>query len=261
MKHTRLMAWLAAFLIVSTLLGGCASNSADTGIGPPTNQTEGQKRASIHMQLAVGYYQQGQMKVALDEVRQALEAQPDLVDAYSMAALIHMSLGDTKDAEENFSHAMQLAPNDPELSNNYGWFLCQNGRAKESIAYFEAAVKNKSYQSPAKALNNAGVCSLLLKDDKAAEDYFLRAFRYDPGNPSVSANLAKIYYARGDYDRAHFYLDRLVKEETLSPEILLLGIKIERKRGDKAAELSLVTQLEQHYPDSPEYASYQHGAF
>ena len=89
----------------------------------------------------------------------------------------------------------------------------------------------------------------------------MEAFRFEPANPSVNTNLAKINFARGDLERAHFYLDRVIKEDALSPEILLLGIRIERKRGDRSAELSLATQLRRRYPDSAEYASYQRGAF
>jgi type IV pilus assembly protein PilF len=100
-----------------------------------------------------------------------------------------------------------------------------------------------------------------LKDEAAAEKYFTEAFRYEPGNPSVNVNLAKIYYARGDFERAHFYLDRVIKDDAVTPEILLFGIKVERKRGDRSAELSLVTQLRRRYPDSAEYASYQRGEF
>lgn len=267
MKKMRLSAWLIALLIGAGTLAGCASGPGGRAQGDATldstnmDRTDAQKRASIRLQLAVGYYRQGQLNVALNEVKQALQADPNLVDGYSMAALIYMDMGDTRAAEENFRRAMSLAPNDPELSNNYGWFLCQNGRAQESIAYFKAAVQSKTYQSPGKALNNAGVCSLIVKDEAAAEKYFTEAFRYEPGNPSVNVNLAKIYYARGDFERAHFYLDRVIKDDAVTPEILLFGIKVERKRGDRSAELSLVTQLRRRYPDSAEYASYQRGEF
>jgi type IV pilus assembly protein PilF len=264
MKQMRLSAWLIVSLLGAALLAGCVSSrttvqSTDT-LGS-YEKPDGQKRANIRLQLAASYYRQGQMNVALDEIKQALQADPNFGDAYSMAALIYMDLGDTRAAEENFAHAMRLLPNDPELSNNYGWFLCQNGRAQQSIAYFETALRSKTYQSPAKALNNAGMCSLILKDSVAAEKYFMQAFRFEPNNVSVNTNLARVNYERGDFERAHFYIDRVIKADVLSTEVLWLGIKIERKRGDRSAELSLVTQLRRRYPDSVEFASFQRGAF
>lgn len=264
MKLMRQTNWIIAAVLGATLLLGCAQNrtrASDADLVTSFDKTDLQKRASIRLQLAIGYYRQGQMNVALDEIKQALQSDPNSAEAYSMAALIYMDLNESRLAEENFSYAMRLSPNDPDLSNNYGWFLCQNGRAQQSIAYFETALRNKSYQSPGKALSNAGACSLILKDGVAAERYFTEAFRYDPANPMISTNLARINYDRGDFERARFYIDRVIKADALTADVLWLGIKIERKVGDRAAEASLTTQLRRRYPDSIEYAAYQRGAF
>lgn len=264
MRKTSQRFWIAAVLASVVLLTGCASNqpgSARAELQTSSDQTDNQKRARIRLQLAIGYYEQRQMNVALDEVKQALQADPDFSDAYSVRALIYMDMGETRLAEDNFQHAMKLAPHNPDLSNNYGWFLCQNGRAAESIAYFEATLKNRAYQSPAKAMNNAGVCSLKLKDNAAAERYFVQAFQYDPGNPSTSTNLARIYYDRRDYERARFYVGRVTKADVLTADVLWLAIKIEHKLGDRPIEASLATQLRRRHSNSPEYAAYQRGAF
>lgn len=255
---------VAAVLATVVLLAGCASNQSggtQAELQTSSDQTDSQKRARTHLQLAIGYYEQRQTNVALDEIKQTLNADPDSSDAYSVRALIYMDMGETRLAEDNFQHAMKLSPNNPDLSNNYGWFLCQNGRPAESIAYFETTLKNRSYQSPAKALNNAGVCSEKLKNNAAAERYFMQAFKYEPGNPSTSTNLARIYYDRHDYERARFYIGRVTKADVLTPDVLWLAIKIEHKLGDRPIEASLATQLRRRHPNSPEYAAYQRGAF
>jgi type IV pilus assembly protein PilF len=258
----RLNSLLAILFAASALLAGCAApRGAQQELPTSSDQTENQKRARIRLQLAIGYYEQRQYPVALDEIKQALLADPNFADAYTVRALVYMDMGENKLADENFQQAMRLTPNNPELSNNYGWFLCQNGRPKDAIEYFDSALKNQSYQSPAKALNNAGVCSLKLKDSTAAERYFVKAFQQDPGNPSVNANLAKIYYDRRDYERARFYINRVVKAEVMAADVLWLAIKIEHKLGDRVTETSLATQLRRRHPNSPEFAAYQRGAF
>lgn len=265
MKTIRRSVWAAIALLSVTLLAGCVSNpgSASNNNELPTSsdRTDIQKRAGIRLQLAVGYYQQQQWQVALDEAKQAIQLDPNLTDAYTMAALTYMEMGQTRLAEEHFQRAMSLSPNDPELKNNYGWFLCQNGRAEQSIAYFEAALSNKAYQSPAKALANAGTCSMILKNPAAAERYFNEAFRQDPGNTTTSINLARLNYDRGDLQNARFYINRVVSANVLTAEVLWLAIKIERKLGNRPAENSLATQLRRRYPNSVEYASYQRGVF
>src|SRR3546814_3903099 len=100
MKRLRQMAWLGTSVLCSILLIGCASNPMATPsqeLTTASDQTANQHRASIRLQLAVGYYRQGQMKVALDEAKRAIEADPGSADAYSMAA-------DRKSTRLNSSH-------------------------------------------------------------------------------------------------------------------------------------------------------------
>ncbi|MBC7514399.1 MAG: type IV pilus biogenesis/stability protein PilW [Herminiimonas sp.] len=254
-------------IVLGGTLSGCAGVRSAGGSSPQTelptssDQTDNQKRAQIRLQLAIGYFEQRQLNTALDELKQAIAIDPNFADAYSVRALVYMDMGETRLADENFQTAMRLAPNNPDLNNNYGWYLCQNERPAQSIAYFEAALKNRTYQSPAKALNNAGVCSLKLKDTAAAERYLSQAFQLEPGNIATNANLARIYYGKGDYQRARFYAGRLTKDEAVSAETLWLAIRIEHKLADRAVETSLATQLRRRHPNSAEYAAFQRGAF
>lgn len=259
---------LAAVLI---LLSACVTErSGQAAKDVPTyqrqaiarpEQADSSKRAAIRLQLAIGYYEQRQLETALDEIKQALAADPDYADAHSVRALIHMAMGETDLADESFRQALRLSPNNPDFLNNYGWFLCQNGQEAKAIGNFEAALQNRAYQSPGKALANAGICSLRLKDINAAERYLLRAFQYEPGNSLVNFHLAEIYYQRGNDERARFHTNRIVRLENATAEMFWLGIKVERRLGDRAAEESLVTQLRRRFPDSPQFAAYQRGAF
>jgi type IV pilus assembly protein PilF len=251
---------------LALLLGGCSSTGASgkAELATASDQSAGQKRASIRLQLAAGYYEQRQYEVALDEVKLALKAEPDNAEAFGMRALIYMAMGEVGLAGDNFQRALRLAPDNADLSNNYASFLCQNGRAAESIAYFDAALKNRSYQSPDKALNNAGSCSLKMHDIAGAERYLLQALKLTPDLPETNVNLARVYYARKDYARASFFINRLgkvTKMESLTADVLWLAIKVQHKVGDTGAETALGTQLRRQYPGSPEYAAYLRGAF
>ena len=257
----------AAFFAGVFLLSGCASGPVSKGgtsggeLATSSDQTSTQKRAAIRLQLAVGYYQRNEMSVALDEIKQSLAADPDYPEAYSMRGLIYMQMGETRLADENFQHALRLAPNNADFSNNYGWFLCQNGHVAESLPYFDAAVKVRTYESPAKAMDNAGICSLKLNDLPAAEKYFLRAFQYDPSSLSVNVNLAKIYYQRKDYDHAQFYIGRMIKADVHDADVLWLGLKVAHKSGDRLSERKIASELERFQPNSAEFSAYQREAF
>lgn len=250
--------------LLGTLLGACAG----TGPNPPADDlrnssdlSELQRRAQIRLQLAVGYYGQGQLATALDEIKQSLQIDPNFADAHSVRALIHMDMGDAQLAEESFQRAMKLAPGNPDFANNYGWFLCENGRERDSLAYFDTALKSRAYTSPAKALNNAGVCSMRLGDMAAAERYFNQAFQADPGNADASLNLSRLYYRSGDYQRARFYVSRMLRADNAGAAALWMAVKVERKLGDQDAASSLSNQLRRRFPDSREYAALSRGAY
>lgn len=255
---------LCRLALVIPLLAACAG----VGQTPPaddlrnsTDQSELQRRAQIRLQLAVGYYGQGQMATALDEVKQALQIDPNFADAHSVRGLILMDMGETRLAEDSFQRAIKLMPNNPDFANNYGWFLCENGRERESLAYFEAALKSRTYASPAKAMNNLGVCSMRLGDLPAAERYFNQAFQTDPGNVDANLNLARLYFNRGDFQRARFYVGRVMRGDDAGAAALWMAIKVERKLGNQDAASSLSNQLRRRYPDSREYAALARGAY
>jgi type IV pilus assembly protein PilF len=252
-----------------TSAGGATPNAgalrgSTTELKTASDQTSDEKRASIRLQLAIGYYQEGSFDVALDEVKKALAAKSDYSDAYGVRALIYTAMGEMALAEENYQAAMRLAPRNPELSNNYGSFLCQNGRGALAMPYFESALKNPMYQSPVKAMANAGGCALNMKNYDLAERYLLDASRIEPDVPTIHAGLARVYFVRRNYTRAGFFINRLIaqtKAESLSADLLWLAIRIERKLGEDAVATSLATQLRRRHPGSPEFAAYQRGAF
>ncbi|TFW18167.1 type IV pilus biogenesis/stability protein PilW [Duganella callida] len=256
---------LAAVYAV-TALAACAPAPPAKQAELPTasDQTAVQRKVGIRMQLAVGYFEQNQYATALDEVKLALAADPEYADAYGMRGLIYQQMGETALADDNFQRARKLAPNNPDLANNYGSFLCQGGRVKEALPLFDAALSNRSYRSPASAANNAGACALKIKDYASAERYLLQALQLTPDLPATNANLAKLYAEKRDYVRANFFVSRLnkvAKMESLTADVLWLAIKVQHQLGDRDAEAAWATQLRRHHPGSAEYAAYQRGAF
>lgn len=263
-----------ALCLLALVLAGCAGTrgTAESGalagstteLRTASDQTPVEKRANIRLQLAVGYYQGGNYEVALDEVKKALDADPEMADAFSVRALIYTAMGENQLAEDNYQRALRLAPHNGDFSNNYGSFLCQTGRYQLAMAQFDAALSNPKYASPVKAMANAGACALKTKQYEVAERHFTSAMRLDPDFPTVQAGLAQVAYHRRDYPRASFYMNMLkaqTRPEAMSAETLWLAIRIERKLGENDNAASLGTQLRRRHPASPEFAAFQRGAF
>ena len=209
-------------------------------------------RARVHTELAAGYYQIRNMSVALAEVNQALRAEPDYGPAHNVAGLIHAELRQDELARQHFEQALRANPVDPDANNNYGRFLCDRKREAEAVKYFLAALQNPLYQNRESSYINAGVCSRRRGDDKAAGDFFMRALKVAPNHPQALYQLADLAYERGAYDEAKAYLVRLEAVSTPAAEVLWLGLRIERRLGDRNAEATYGQQLRRHFPDSKE---------
>jgi type IV pilus assembly protein PilF len=256
--------WLAGSLLLA--LGGCATRTSDaTGanvdIVTASDEPEARKRARIRMELAIGYFEQGQTNVALDELKQVILADPTFPDAYNLRGLIYMRLNDQRQAEESFRRAISLNSKDANVQHNYGWLLCQQGRYDEAARLFDGAMAYPLYADRAKTLMAKGLCEARSGRREDAERSLARSYELDAANPVTGYNLANLLFQRGEYPRAQFYIRRLNNTELSNAETLWLGIKVEQKLNDRVAMLQLVDQLKRRYPQSREIGFYDKGAF
>ena len=228
------------------------------GCGTPSQQaaqpgSRAHTSAKLHTELAGSYYERLQLGVALGEIDKALQADRNYAPAYNMRGLIHMDLREYKEAEEDFQQSLRLDKDDSETHNNYGWFLCERGKEKESIPHFMAALKNPLYRTPERAYLNAGLCSKKAGNSKDAEDFLQRALLLQPGLSQALLAMAELSFANGDYIAAKKHFAKFSeKSDSLTAEQLWLAVRIERKVGDRNSEASYSMQLRNHFPDARE---------
>jgi len=253
------MVWLVSACTTTTTVNGVQVPEANPNA--PLNVADARKRAEIRLQLAANYYHNGQLSIALEEVRRALQADPNYGLAHSMLGLIYFELGDRREADTSYAQALRLDPSNPEILNNHGWYLCQTGRERDSIDFFQRAAANRLYRTPALAMQNAGLCMLRVKDTAAAEGYLRRSFELDASNPVTKFQLARLYLANKQPDRAGFYYGLLEKGPTAPAELLWLGIRVARANADLRVEKQLADELRRRFPNSTEAAALARGDF
>jgi type IV pilus assembly protein PilF len=245
------------------ILAGCASNKPSTPPAPPppdrtpvkVQEASPQERAAIRTELAAGYYERGQMDVALEELGAAKVLDPSYPKLYNIYGLVYAMLGERDKAEENFRQAVALAPNDSDIRANWGAYLCATGRAREAIPEFEQAIRDPLFKKQEIALINAGKCSASIGQTQVAEDYLRRALTASPGNPVAAYNLALLAYRQSRVGEARAWMRPVMQQANPPPEALYLGACIERKQGDREAERSYESQLRNRWPESPEAKS------
>ena len=209
-------------------------------------------RARIHTELAAQYYARRQYSVSLEELRQALNADSNYAPAYNMLGLLHDALLEYKEAEDNFLHAIRIAPMYSEAHNNYGYFLCSRKRYQEALTQFELAWKNPLYATPEMALANAGQCALRMGKVDEAENYARRALVRDPNQGTALMTLAEIQYRQGNLPMARSLLSQADTRGHLDAAALWLGVRLERKDGNREAAAEYGARLRREFPDSQE---------
>ena len=260
----RITVSLVVAAATAALLGACASKepaekAAQPAAAPPPKvepvkvaEATPQQRASIKTELAAGYYERGQFDVALDVLREAEQIDPNNPKIFDIYGLVYTMLAETPKAEASF-RARSRSPRTIPRSARTGARSCAaSGRERESIAEFEAAIRDPLYKSPEIAYINAGKCTLALGDSKKAEEYFRRALAASPNNASPLSARADRVQGDADARRRAFWLRPAVQAAVPRPEALYLGLCVERKLGDRQAELSYASQLRNRYPDAPE---------
>jgi type IV pilus assembly protein PilF len=234
--------WMVLSLV---LLSGCAGTSMTT--------EQAQNSARIHTELAGIYFERAQMGVALGEIDDALAAKSNYAPAYNVRALIHMALHEDNEAESDFKRSLSIDSDNSDTHSNYGWFLCQRGKEKESIPHFISALKNPLYQTPEQAYLNAAVCSQKIGNNNVAEDYFQRALVVRPDLPQALLGMAQLNFGKEEYGEAKkFFLRYAGKSETLSAADLWLAVRISRELSDRNSVASYSMKLRNTYPDSKE---------
>ena len=268
LRHLQLL--LAGLMAVPVLLNlaACAGGAGAQGQATPradivtaSDEPDGRRRARIRLELAVGYFEEGQTTVALDELKQALTADPNFGEAYNLRGLVYMRLNDVRLAEDSFKRATALTPGDSNVHHNYGWLLCQQGRYEESTRLFAQALGNPQYGDRPKTLMTQGLCQIKEGRTAEAELSLTRSYELDASNPITGYNLSSLLFQRGESVRAQFYIRRINNSESANAESLWLGIKVERRLNNRDAVDQLSGQLRKRFPRSQELAHYDRGAF
>jgi type IV pilus assembly protein PilF len=256
-----------AVLSLLALLAGCASPVPDTNRtpdplpeAPPKADTA--RLAQTRLELAAAYFQRGQNATALQEIKAALQADPNQVAAYGLRGLIYGAMGDPAQAEESFRQGLRLSARDPDTLHNYGWFLCQERRFAEADQQFGLAAQVPAYPDLARTLLAQGICQARAQRWPEAERTLARSYELDPANPATGFNLADVLYRRGEYERARFYVRRVNQiDEQLTAQSLWLALRIERKLGQTGQVDQLGSLLTSRFASSPEASLYERRRF
>jgi type IV pilus assembly protein PilF len=209
-----------------------------------------QEAGRINARLAMEYLKRDQLKVAQEKIEKALAQNPRDVNVQLSAGLVYERLHDNKTAEKHFRQALRAAPDSPEAQNAYGAYLCRNKQQPKGEEMFVKAANNPLYRTPFVAYTNAGVCARSAGDLERAERYLRQALTSHVDYPETYAQLAEVLHQRGNNLHARAFVERFLAIAPATPNMLLLGYRIEAAMKDDSAAAAFRARLEKEFPDS-----------
>ncbi len=196
-------------------------------------------------------YAAGQFDEAKVRAQQVLQADPASGDAHTLLGLIASTGGKGADAGVHFQRALEIAPANGAYANNYGIWLCSNGRAQESLAWFDKALLDPAYPTPVTALANAGTCGQQAGQPVLAEANWRQALALDPETTTALSGLAGLQFGRGHYLEARAFVQRWLAVAPQDAGALQLAVQIEQKLGDNEAAQRYLLRLQALSPGAP----------
>lgn len=212
--------------------------------------TKQRMRLEDRLAFAAQRLRSGDAATAEREARAVLKSNPASSEAHALLAVIQDQRGDAAQAGVHYKRAAELSPAQGSALNNYGAWLCSNGHPAEALVWFDRALADPAYATPASALANAGGCALEAGQHERAERDLRKAIGMDPQNPYALQSMAQNEYRQGRYFEARAFTERRLSAAPANPVVLQLAANIEERLGDKAAAGRYVQRLRTEFPTS-----------
>ncbi|MDH5833621.1 type IV pilus biogenesis/stability protein PilW [Luteimonas kalidii] len=215
-------------------------------------ETESGKRRLEARRLAASadrHLRVGELDAAARQARAAIKADPDLPESHTAMALVAARQGNAELSGSHHSEAARVGPSGATF-NNYGAWLCGNGRAEESLTWFDQAVTDPRYGDRAGALANAGTCAARAGQFDRVERDLRAALELDPVNAVALTSMAEESMRQGRYLDARAFSERRLAAAPATPTALELASRIEDKLGDSVAAARYVQRLRTEFPQA-----------
>ena len=215
-----------------------------------TSKANLKEASDLNTQLAIGYIQRKQYKPAKDKLEKAIVQNPDNIVSFKTLAYLYALLGLIEEAEEKYEEAVELSPDDPDLMNSYGAFLCANNRLDDAQEKLAVAYNNPFYEKIYLAQSNAGSCYVKQGEYKKAEPLLRQSLRAQPKLPGSLISMAEVGIKTERYLMARAYIQRYHQVKSASAESLWIQIQAEKALGAKDHYIKYAKQLISDFPDS-----------
>lgn len=208
------------------------------------------KKAYFHYNLAIKLTQSGQISLAIEEYKKAINLNRNFPQVYNNLGNILALYGKKEEALEFYKTGLEIDGENARLHQNLALLLYELNNLEEACIQIQKARELDSENI--EILSDMGV--ILAKNNKIEEaiDCFLDAMKNEPDNPVLNYNMAFIYQKNRNFEKAIETYKKVIELDPYNyfSYFNLARIYMETKKWSEAV-LHLKKALEIN-PDDPD---------
>ncbi len=216
----------------------------------PASESE---RINVRLELAKKYISLKQFELANASLDEVLSKQEN-AETTHLKALTLMGMQNYVEADKFFKKSLAKDPN-PDLLNNYGWFLCKQKNIQGLHHLNQAEPKANAILYP-KILANKGACYLYTKDYINAKTYLNKSLELSPNYIAAVIYNAFLLAKQNNYLQAEADLNSIGVDNIKEPELLWIGINVFKISGNAISTKLWGNFLIAEFPNSIEAMRY-----
>ncbi len=207
--RSRLTARLAALaLTLSAALPATACSSAEI------EAKEREEKADFHFKLAGGYFQSGNVDLAIRELINALDIDEEHAESRYLYGFILFGRKRYEEAADHFKRALRTRPKFFAARNHLGVTYLELERWYDAIVVLEPLLKEPTYTTQYLVYNNLGLAYMRQGDLRQAEKNYKMAVFLNPKFCNGHRNLGLLSLQQRDY---HGAVDHMTEATTRCP--------------------------------------------
>ncbi len=244
-------------VISMSLLSGCVTQSFENNEPIVKNQANRDEMAATRVSLGLGYLKMGDMSQAKLNLEKAKNFSPELVQVHTAFAHYYETVGESEFAIDSFEKALSIQNDSADTLNNYGVFLCRQGKLAAAETQFLKAIAVPSYLLVSQSYENLSSCYLQNDDFEKAEMYLNKSIFHSPNRTTTLLQMVRLQYAMGNYKESKRYLQKFERNtQRFTANSLALAYKLYWKLGQRRTAGNYANMLVKMYPQSWEGKQY-----
>jgi type IV pilus assembly protein PilF len=232
-------------MLLAIGLSGCVTVGSDK-----SKKWSQDDRATLHTQMGVNYFSQGQIEVAREELELALRIDPGHSMANHAMAQLERQFGNPERAGFHFARAVRNNPDNLSAHNDFGYYLCNKGETEKGLVQFNIASTHPLNKSRYVSIYGAGECELIAGNRDKAKALFRQTLELRGNTKQALLQLALINFEETEYLKTRGYLERFFQNNYFTDQSLVLAIKNELEMDNRKLAGEYAKVLRTQFPKS-----------